>query len=103
KEPKDEEKLAALQKRLLENAAFMLKPGGVLIYCTCSLQKAEGENQGAWALRKQFGLQPLPITEKDLPGIAEMITPQGELRCLPQHWAGQGGIDGFYIARFVKV
>ncbi len=103
KEPKDEEKLAALQKRLLENAAFMLKPGGVLIYCTCSLQKTEGENQAAWALRKQFGLQPLPITEKDLPGIAEMITPQGELRCLPQHWAGRGGLDGFYIARFVKV
>lgn len=103
KEPKDEEKLAALQKRLLENAAFMLKPGGVLIYCTCSLQKAEGENQAAWALRKQFGLKPLPITEKDLPGIADMITPLGELRCLPQHWAGQGGLDGFYIARFVKV
>ena len=103
KEPKDEEKLAALQKRLLENAAFMLKPGGVLIYCTCSLQKTEGENQAAWALRKQFGLKPLPITEKDLPGIADMITPLGELRCLPQHWAGQGGLDGFYIARFVKV
>lgn len=103
KEPKDEEKLAALQKRLLENAAFMLKPGGVLIYCTCSLQKSEGEDQGAWALRKQFGLQLFPITENDLPGIAEMITQRGELRCLPQHWAGQGGLDGFYIARFIKV
>ena len=33
----------ALQKRLLENAAFMLKPGGVLIYCTCSLQKLRAQ------------------------------------------------------------
>jgi 16S rRNA (cytosine967-C5)-methyltransferase len=103
KEPKDQEKLAALQRRLIANAATMLKPGGILIYCTCSIQKAESEAQVDWALSQNLPLKLSPITPDEIPGITEMLTERGELRCLPHHWKDAGGMDGFYVVRFVKV
>jgi 16S rRNA (cytosine967-C5)-methyltransferase len=102
KEPRDQIKLAGLQQRLLLNAVKMLKPGGMLIYCTCSLQKAEGEDHAIWLLQQGLPVRMEPIKPDELPGIAEMITDRGELRCLPFHWKDTGGIDGFYVARFVK-
>jgi 16S rRNA (cytosine967-C5)-methyltransferase len=102
KEPKDQEKLAALQRRLLLNAVNMLKPGGILIYCTCSIQKAEGEEQVDWILSQNVPLQLSPITPEEIPGISELLTKRGEIRALPCHWKELGGIDGFFIARFVR-
>jgi len=102
KEPKDEEKLAALQRRLLVNAVEMLKPGGTLVFCTCSIQKAEGEAQTDWLFAQNLPIRLKPITPADVPGLEGLLTPRGELRCLPQHWAEIGGIDGFYAARFEK-
>ncbi|MBI1214724.1 MAG: methyltransferase domain-containing protein [Alphaproteobacteria bacterium] len=106
KQPQDQQKLAALQQRLMLNALNMLKPGGVMVYCTCSLQKAEGEHQAEWLLQqaRKDGLpvQLSPISGSEMQGMAEMLTPQGELRCLPFHWQDKGGIDGFYAARFVR-
>jgi len=109
KEPRDQEKLAVLQRRLLLNAARMLKPGGILVYCTCSLQKAEGENQVDWLLSQDEGrnnepfmrLTRLPIQQEEIPGIREMLTARGEIRSLPCHWKEAGGIDGFFISRFI--
>lgn len=98
----DQDKMAALQKKLLLNAVKMLKTGGTLIYCTCSLQKAEGEDQREWLLQMDLPIRAVPITEKDLPGLSEMITLHGEIRALPFYWKELGGIDGFYVARFVK-
>jgi 16S rRNA (cytosine967-C5)-methyltransferase len=103
KEPKDQEKLAALQRRLIVNAANMLKPGGILIYCTCSIQKAESEVQVDWVMEQKLPLKLLPITPDEIPGIAEMLTERGEIRCLPQQWKERGGIDGFFVARFAKL
>jgi len=103
KEMKDQEKLAALQRRLLVNAANMLKPGGVLIYCTCSIQKAESEAQVDWVLEQGLPLKLSPITEQEIPGITEMLTPRGEIRCLPHQWKDAGGIDGFFVVRFLRV
>jgi len=93
----DVEKLAVLQSRLLEAAATMLKPGGTLVYCTCSLQTEEGEAQAALAL--QFGLEPMPISAGEL-GLDDDMVRNGQLRTLPYHWAAQGGMDGFFAARF---
>ena len=90
-------KLAALQSRLLEAAAAMLKPGGVLVYCTCSLQPEEGEAQAA--LAAQFGLAPEPIAAAEL-GLDDDMVRDGVLRTLPFHWAARGGMDGFFAARF---
>lgn len=103
KDMRDQEKLAALQKRLLKNAADMLKPGGVLLYCTCSIQKAEGEAQTDWVLAEGLPLRLDPIRPGEVAGINAMLTARGEFRALPHHWAEHGGIDGFYAVRFVKV
>jgi 16S rRNA (cytosine967-C5)-methyltransferase len=103
KDIRDQQKLAGLQQRLLVNAMKMLKPGGMLVYCTCSLQKAEGEAQALWLLQQGLPVAMKPITTKDLPGIGEMITDRGELRCLPYHWNELGGMDGFYVVRFEKI
>lgn len=102
KEPKDQEKLVALQRRLLLNALEMLKPGGLLMYCTCSLQKAEGEAQVEWFLSQGLAVQHAPIVPKEIPGIRNLLNEAGDLRALPSHWKDIGGIDGFFVARFVK-
>lgn len=101
KDIRDQDKLAALQKRLMLNAARMLKPGGVLVYCTCSVQKAESEAQTEWLLAQGTGLRLSAIRPGEIAGINAMLTLKGELRCLPHHWGEHGGIDGFYAARFV--
>lgn len=101
KDIRDQDKLAALQKRLMLNALGMLKPGGVLVYCTCSIQKAESEAQTEWLLAQETGARLSAIRPGEIAGINAMLTLKGELRCLPHHWPEQGGIDGFYAARFV--
>ena len=101
KEPKDQEKLAALQRRLIVNAVNMLKPGGILIYCTCSIQKAESEERVDWILSENLPLRLSPIRPDEIPGISEVVTERGEIRCLPFHWPECGGLDGFYVARFI--
>lgn len=102
KEPRDQEKLIALQQRLLLNAVNMLKPGGILVYCTCSLQKAEGEGQMDWLHAQDLPLRPAPITPRELGVSEDMVTGNGEIRTLPFHWAALQGMDGFFIARFVR-
>ncbi len=101
KDIRDQDKLAALQKRLMQNALDMLKPGGVLLYCTCSIQKAESEAQTEWLLAQNPRLRLSAIRPGELAGINAMLSLKGELRALPQHWAEHGGIDGFYAVRFV--
>lgn len=103
KDMRDQEKLAALQKRLMKNALDMLKPGGVMVYCTCSIQKAEGEEQTDWLLAEGLPVRQDPIRPGEVAGINVMLTARGELRALPHHWAEHGGIDGFYAVRFVKI
>ncbi|MFN7114348.1 MAG: RsmB/NOP family class I SAM-dependent RNA methyltransferase [Alphaproteobacteria bacterium] len=102
KDMRDQDKLAGLQRRLMVNAMQMLKPGGVMVYCTCSIQKAEGEAQTDWLLAQNTGAVFSPIRTGEVAGINAMLTARGELRALPQHWHEHGGIDGFYAARFVK-
>ena len=46
-------KLAALQRRLLDHAVTLLKPGGTLVYCTCSLEPEEGEDADRRVARPQ--------------------------------------------------
>jgi 16S rRNA (cytosine967-C5)-methyltransferase len=99
KDIRDQEKLAALQRRLMVNALEMLKPGGELIYCTCSLQKAEGEDQTDWFLAQNL---PVVLKKIEMKNISEMITERGEIRALPSHWRDFNGIDGFYVARFAR-
>ncbi|WP_146589594.1 RsmB/NOP family class I SAM-dependent RNA methyltransferase [Puniceibacterium confluentis] len=92
--------LIALQGQMLEHALTLLKPGGRLVYCTCSLIPDEGECQVEAALERG-GVEVLPV---DLPGIEPMwISPEGGLRLRPDYWAETGGMDGFYMAVLRKV
>jgi 16S rRNA (cytosine967-C5)-methyltransferase len=89
---------AQAQARLLAAAARMLKPGGRLVFATCSLQPEEGEVHLARAAA--LGLEHDPFTAADLPGLPEAITPAGCLRTRPDLWPARGGMDGFFAARF---
>ncbi|MCB9983862.1 MAG: MFS transporter [Rhodospirillales bacterium] len=102
KSPRDIERLSHLQAALLDNAFEMLMVGGVLVYCTCSLQKEEGEAQIERFLGRHPDAQRLAITARELGGFDEALTPDGDLRILPFHQAALGGMDGFYIARVTK-
>ncbi len=99
KRPGDVVRLAGLQARLLEAAVAMLGPGGVLVYCVCSLQPAEGPERVAALLADHPELQRQPIAAAEVAGLSELISPEGDLRTLPCHLAEQGGLDGFYAAR----
>ena len=64
----------------------LLKPGGTLVYCTCSLEPEEGEAQLAPALAR-LPVDPDPIAADEIGGLAEVVTPAGTLRTLPSHLA----------------
>lgn len=90
--------LIALQAEMLDHALSLLKPGGRLVYCTCSLLPDEGEVQVDEALARHPGLK-VDRAALDLAGIdPAWITEEGGLRLRPDFWADQGGMDGFYIA-----
>lgn len=99
---KDLNQLMGLQSRLLDNAADMVKSGGTLIYCTCSLQKSEGELQVDVFLANHPDFKRAPITADEVGGVEALISKEGDIRVLPYHLAPHGGMDGFYVARLVK-
>jgi 16S rRNA (cytosine967-C5)-methyltransferase len=93
----------ALQQRLISQAVSCLNPGGVLIYCVCSLEPQEGELQAEWAIAQ--GLKVLPISAQELDGWAAPVTKDGFLRTHPGLTVpGEKGgtLDGFFIARFQR-
>ncbi len=97
--------LTSLQDRLLAAAAEMLAPGGVLVYCTCSLEPREGEERIAnfLALQTDFTRQPVTVGELGtFEDAGKAITPAGDLRTLPCLWPDRGGMDGFYAARLSR-
>ena len=102
---KDEEdvgRLTLTQDRLLVRSADLLKPGGTLIYAVCSLQEDEGPARVAALLAHDKRLARLPVQPAELPGLADAITPAGDVRTLPSMWPERRGLDGFYIARLRK-
>jgi 16S rRNA (cytosine967-C5)-methyltransferase len=106
KRPDDIATLAATQARMVDKAVALLKPGGTLVYCTCSLEPEEGEEQLARALHRH-PVQLLPVAPAEVGGLAGLVTPAGAVRTLPSHLPDAaeprlGGLDGFFIARFQK-
>lgn len=91
-----------LQRALLTNAFRCLDASGVLVYCVCSLEPAEGECQVDWALDSLPGLELWPVTEAELPGLETAVTARGLVRTHPGMNPGgrAGGMDGFFVARF---
>ncbi|MEI8393833.1 MAG: transcription antitermination factor NusB [Rhodospirillaceae bacterium] len=102
KGPDDIAKLSVLQRRLLERAVDLLRPGGVLVYTVCSLQPEESERQIAALLAAGHPVERVPIAADEIGGLAEAITAAGDLRTLPCHLTELGGMDGFYACRLRK-
>ncbi len=98
--------LADLQRRLLERAVALTRPGGTIVYCVCSLEPEEGEHVIAAALA-QAPVRRRPITAAEA-GDSAFATAAGDLRTLPCHWPDPAeprlsGLDGFYAARLDRL
>lgn len=102
KSPSDMERLILTQYDLLCHAFDILAPRGILVYCTCSLQKAEGEYQVERFINEHPNAVKLAISSEEIGGMEDLITENGDVRILPSHRATLGGMDGFYIARLTK-
>ncbi|WP_347264950.1 RsmB/NOP family class I SAM-dependent RNA methyltransferase [Nitrobacter sp.] len=106
KQDSDIAALTALQQRLLNRAITLLRPGGTLVYCTCSLEPEEGEQVVAALLASDTGIRRVPVSADEVAGLADIVTPAGDLRTLPCHLAHDdptlGGLDGFYAARLTR-
>jgi 16S rRNA (cytosine967-C5)-methyltransferase len=102
KRPADIPKLTALQDRLLANAIAMTKPGGLIVYATCSLQPEEGIERIESLLAAGAPVERLPIAVEEVGGLADILNPEGDLRSLPFHLGEKGGMDGFYAARLKR-
>jgi 16S rRNA (cytosine967-C5)-methyltransferase len=100
KTPSDVAKFAPIQSDLIQAAAKALKPGGRLVYAVCSLEQEEASMAQATALNAGLALDPIAALE--VPGLEDALTKEGQVRILPSMWADIGGLDGFYIARFIK-
>ncbi|MGH1404265.1 MAG: 16S rRNA (cytosine(967)-C(5))-methyltransferase RsmB [Alphaproteobacteria bacterium] len=95
--------LQTIQERLLNHSANILSIGGMIIYCTCSLQKAEGEEQIDQFLKMHPNFERNPITPEEVGQYDELINDKGDLRILPFMLSAAGGIDGFFVSRLVKI
>ena len=95
--PRQIAEMAEIQSALLDRAISWLKPGGVLVYATCSLEPAEGEAQIAALIEGRSDIRPRPVDSATLPAGIPSDT-AGQLRTLPFMLADKGGLDGFFIA-----
>jgi 16S rRNA (cytosine967-C5)-methyltransferase len=99
-------KLADLQRRLLDHAVTLLRPGGRMVYATCSLEPEEGERQIAAFLDRHRGVSRIAATADAIGGLSEVIDPFGQLRSLPSHRPHEtsrlAGLDGFFACRLVR-
>jgi len=103
KNPDDVARLSVVQENLLRAAVEMLRPGGTLVYCTCSLEPEEGPERVASLLRSGLPVERKPLDPTESAAPAEWIDERGDLRTLPCHLTEYDGVDGFFGARLVKL
>ncbi len=102
KEGSDFADLIQLQTQLLRHALTLLKPGGRLIYCTCSLLPEEGEYQISELLSQNPQVQIDARLDPPLGLDPTWQSAEGGWRLRPDLWPEHGGMDGFYIAALCK-
>ncbi|MBV9971650.1 MAG: RsmB/NOP family class I SAM-dependent RNA methyltransferase [Xanthobacteraceae bacterium] len=105
--PADVTALTALQRRLLDNAIRLARPGGTIVFCTCSLEPEEGEEIIRAALAQDERIARHPLALGELPVLDGFVTADGDLRTLPCQWPHPdprlAGLDGFYAARLRRL
>lgn len=106
KRERDIETLAEIQKELLERVAGWLKPGGQMVYCTCSMERDEGEAQIEAFLKAHPDFRLVPVAGEEIGGLNACISPEGYVRTLPFHSVDPNleltGLDGFFAARLQR-
>jgi 16S rRNA (cytosine967-C5)-methyltransferase len=106
KQQSDIDELAPLQRKMLVAALELVKPGGTIIFCTCSLQPEEGPEHIDWLIKERKDIALKPIEPEEIFGRGEWLDEKGALRTLPHHLQlsdpDLSGMDGFYAARLVK-
>ena len=99
--------LKALQHRLLAHTVELTRPGGLIVYCTCSLEPEEGSEVVGALLAGEPRLRRVPIAAAEVGGLQELVTADGDLRTLPCHLpdpdSRMAGLDGFYAARLQRI
>lgn len=98
--PRQIAEMVEIQRALVTKAVEWLQPGGTLIYATCSLERAEGEEQAEW-INQAFNLRSIPIAPDVLPNGVEP-TQEGWVRTHPGLLSDEGGLDGFFVGRWQK-
>ena len=93
--------LLKLQRAMLKKAVELLKPGGELVYATCSLFESEGCEQAEYATEK-LDLLPAQISASDFGLPEQSQIAENAFRLRPHFWAEIGGMDGFFMAKFTK-
>ena len=100
--PEDVVRLSLIQKELLEEAINMVNKNGTIIYCNCSMQQEEGEEVINYILKtKKVVLDPIGATE--IENYPKNILNKGVIRTLPYMFHENGGMDGFFVARLIKI
>lgn len=94
-------KVVRLQESLLVRSSQLVKPGGKLIFCTCSLEVEEGESQIERFLSTSNSFKRQTIKDNEVGGHSPFINEQGDLRTLPFYLKEVGGIDGFFASRLI--
>jgi len=106
KSASDIAELAKRQQEMLIKALDVVRPGGVLVFCTCSLEPAEGPDQIAHLIGKRDDVRLSPIEPEEIGGRPEWLNEDGTLRTLPHYLQLSdpelSGMDGFYAARLRK-
>lgn len=93
---------AAVQAQLIDHAAGLVKPDGLLIYAVCSLEADEGEQIAKGFLARNGDWRLEPVQTEELPaGFAPDKV--GRVRVMPGTLADSGGCDGFFVARFRRM
>jgi 16S rRNA (cytosine967-C5)-methyltransferase len=95
-------RLGGVQERLLAAAVQMLAPGGIVVYCTCSLEPQEGKQQVERLLANGAPVRRVPLEASEIGGLKECISAEGDLRTLPCHLSERDGVDGFFAARLMR-
>jgi 16S rRNA (cytosine967-C5)-methyltransferase len=102
KATRDLSELITLQRQLLARAVDWLKPGGRLVYAVCSLEPEEGAGQLVWVQQNLPALQHEPVVAEELGDLADLLMADGSIRTWPHSHLVRGGMDGFFMARFMK-
>lgn len=101
KSPRTIERLAELQGRLLIAAAAAVRPGGTLVYSTCTISRRENEDRVAALLAASAAGEAPPLRLDDLGARAPALAAPREPRCL-QLRPDRDGTTGFFIARLIR-